>query len=112
MTVRADRLIADIDRAITSALRTGRVLLGGERTLAMVRLGRVKLVILSSNCPEGLRRSLEEYAKMASIPVYNHPSTSLDLGMVCGKPFPVSAIGVREPGDSNILDVMGVGYVE
>jgi len=28
---------------------------------------------------------------------------SIDLGAVCGKPFMVSALAIREPGDSDIL---------
>jgi large subunit ribosomal protein L30e len=27
----------------------------------------------------------------------------IDLGAVCGKPFKISALTIREPGDSDIL---------
>ncbi len=30
---------------------------------------------------------------------------SSDLGALCGKPFGVSALTIREPGDSNILKI-------
>ena len=43
------------------------------------------------------------YAKMSSIPVVIYKGTSIDLGMICGKPFMVSALTIREPGDSDIL---------
>jgi large subunit ribosomal protein L30e len=34
--------------------------------------------------------------------------TSLDLAAVCGKPFSVSALSIREPGDSEILKLMEI----
>jgi large subunit ribosomal protein L30e len=38
------------------------------------------------------------------VSIYN--GTSLDLGAVCGKPFEVSALSIKEPGDSNILKIV------
>jgi large subunit ribosomal protein L30e len=38
--------------------------------------------------------------------VIHHQKDSLDLGVLCGKPFPVSTIVVNDPGDSKILDVV------
>jgi hypothetical protein len=29
----------------------------------------------------------------------------LDLAAVCGKPFTISALSIREPGDSEILEL-------
>jgi large subunit ribosomal protein L30e len=104
--------MVDIDRALLSVSRTGRVTFGAKRTNALLKLKRVKLVVLSANCPGALREELEEGAKMAEVPIYHYAGTSLDLGEVCGKPFPISAMGVREPGDSDILSAVGVSDVE
>jgi ribosomal protein L30E len=30
----------------------------------------------------------------------------MDLGTLCGKPFPVSAMVISDPGDSKILDLV------
>jgi len=32
--------------------------------------------------------------------------SSLDLGALCERPFPVSAMVVREPGDSEVLKLV------
>jgi len=34
------------------------------------------------------------------------------LAALCGKPFVISALSIREPGDSEILKVMKKGEVE
>ena len=34
-----------------------------------------------------------------------YKGSSVDLGMTCGKRFAVSALTVKEPGDSSILDI-------
>jgi ribosomal protein L30E len=38
--------------------------------------------------------------------VIRHQKDSQDLGVLCGKPFPVSTIVVSDPGDSKILDIV------
>jgi large subunit ribosomal protein L30e len=48
---------------------------------------------------------IENYCQLAEIPVSVYKGSSLDLGAVCGKPFEVSALTVKEPGDSNILKI-------
>jgi large subunit ribosomal protein L30e len=35
-----------------------------------------------------------------------HAKDSIDLGVLCGKPFPVSALVVLETGDSRILELV------
>ncbi len=64
------------------------------------------MAILSSNCPERIREDLETLGRLSEIPVIRHSKDSLDLGILCGKPFPVSAIVINDPGDSKILETM------
>jgi large subunit ribosomal protein L30e len=35
-----------------------------------------------------------------------YKGTSTDLAMVCGKPFIISALTIRDPGDSDILKLV------
>ncbi|RLG95322.1 50S ribosomal protein L30e, partial [Candidatus Bathyarchaeota archaeon] len=49
---------------------------------------------------------LEYYCKLSGIPLIVYDGTSLELGAVCGKPFTVSAMTIREPGDSDIMKVV------
>ena len=88
------------------AINTGRVHLGSKVALREMRRGRARIAILSSNCPEDTRETIENYGQLSEIPVLRHQKDSLDLGVLCGKPFPVSTIVVNDPGDSKILDIL------
>jgi large subunit ribosomal protein L30e len=95
--------MTDINKAIATAVKTGKVMLGGSNAAKNAKLGRARMIILSSNCPAVIRDDVNYYAKLSGIPVVIYKGNSIDLGMVCGKPFMVSALTVREPGDSDIL---------
>jgi large subunit ribosomal protein L30e len=84
-------------------VRTGKVTFGTKNALETVRTGKARLIIIAANCQRSIRESIDYYGKISDIPVIIYKGTSIDLGAACGKPFIVSAITVREPGDSDIL---------
>ena len=96
---------SDISKSIRIAVKTGSVSFGFESTLEAIKRGRAKLVILAGNCPESIMSRIEYYSKLSQIPVFRFGSSSWDLGSTCGKPFMVSAMVIREQGDSNILQI-------
>jgi large subunit ribosomal protein L30e len=97
--------VADLDTALTIAVKTGKVLFGANSTLNSAMSGKVQLIIAASNCPKKLRTELEYHCKLSKIPVLTYPKTGLDLGRVCNKPFVVSALAIRDPGDSDIVKI-------
>jgi large subunit ribosomal protein L30e len=96
----------DIDKAISTAVKTGKVSFGANSAVQNAKTGRAKLIILAANCPKGEREDIEYYCKLSKVPVITHRGSSLDLAAICGKLFSVSALSIREPGDSEILGVM------
>lgn len=97
--------MSSLDQELRMAISTGKVYLGSKVAVREMRRGRAKMAILSSNCPEEIRESVENHGKLSGIPVLRHKKDSLDLGVLCGKPFPVSSIVINDPGDSKILDL-------
>ena len=95
--------MADLDTALTIAVKTGKVLFGANSTLNSAMSGKVQLVIAASNCPKKLRTELEYYCKISKIPFLAYPKTGLELGRLCSKPFVVSALAIRDSGDSDIV---------
>lgn len=93
----------DVNKAIVTTVKTGKVLFGVNNAVRNAKTGKAKLVIVASNCPQKTRDDIEYYCKLSNIPVVIYNGTSIDLGAVCGKAFTVSALTVREPGDSEIL---------
>jgi len=95
----------DVNKAIATAAKTGKVQFGANSTLSNVKAKKCKLVIVASNCPQKTRDCIEYYCKVSGIPVSIYKGSSVELGAVCGKPFEVSALSVKEAGDSNILKI-------
>jgi large subunit ribosomal protein L30e len=93
----------DVEKAIATAVKTGKVSLGAASAVQNAQTGRAKLIILAANCPKNVRGDVEYYSRLSKVPLITFKGTSLDLAAVCGKPFSVSALSIREPGDSEIL---------
>jgi len=94
------------DQQLRLALSTGRVQLGSKQAVRELRRGRAKMAIISANCPKEVREKIETFGRLGNIPVLVHENDSVDLGILCGKPYPVSAIVINDPGDSRILDLV------
>jgi large subunit ribosomal protein L30e len=95
----------DVDKAIATAVKTGKVSFGVNSAIQNAKTGKAKLIILAANCPQNTREDIEYYCKMSNVPLITHRGSSLDLAAICGKPFTVSALSIREPGDSEILSL-------
>jgi len=93
----------DVNKAIGTTVKTGKVLFGANKAVENVKLGRAKLIVLASNCPRKIVEDIMNYSRFSNVPVVIYKGTSIDLGAACGKPFMVSALTVREPGDSDIM---------
>ena len=91
-------MMIDMARALKTAATTGDVRFGLAETKKSVKKGEAKLVVVANNCPE--KSFLPEGSRLRLI-VYN--GTNVELGNACGKPFPISALAVVSPGESNIL---------
>ncbi|MDD1762856.1 MAG: 50S ribosomal protein L30e [Methanothrix sp.] len=89
----------NVDRALRSSIRTGKVLLGSNRTVEAGLNGQAKLIVYSADCPVDVRMHLEA----VDVPVYGYQGMGKDLGSACGKPFSVAALAIIEPGDSEIM---------
>jgi len=90
---------------IRNAVDKGKVLLGAKESLNATLNKEAKLVIMSSNCPRPQREDLERYSGISKVKIYRFKGTSMELGSVCGKPFPVSMLAVLDPGESEVLNL-------
>ncbi len=98
--------MVDISKAVRMAVDTGKVKFGTRDGIKAALKGDAKLILLSSNCPEETRSDITRHAKLSGVQVHVFAGTSFELGSLCGKPFPVSALCIFEPGNSNILEII------
>jgi large subunit ribosomal protein L30e len=98
--------VTDIGRELQVAMNTGRVVIGFEETKKAVLAGTPKMVILAANAPRWARDDIEYYARLAGIPVFIFPGSSIELGAAAKRPHRIMAIAVIEPGQSEILKLV------
>lgn len=91
----------DVNRALRTAVQSGKVLLGGDQTRKAIEKGEAKLVVLASNHPD--IEGIESTASTAGVPVYRYMGRGMELGPAVGKPFSVGALAILDPGESDIM---------
>ncbi len=90
----------DLNHALKVALETGKVKIGLTETRAAAEAKKAKLLIIAKSCPDERLRTDRTVGK---IPVYHFDGSAVELGQACGKPFPISAMAIVDPGSSAIL---------
>lgn len=91
--------------AVRLAVESGKVKFGARTGIMASLLGKAKLFVLASNTPKETKEKVEKYSKISGIPLIRFDGTSMELGSVCGRPFPVSVLSVYEEGSSNIMEL-------
>lgn len=93
----------DIKQDISSVIKTGKVFIGSNRVISALLTSNPKLILISSNCPNRIKEGIIYYSQLSNAPYYITKDNSIELGSVCGKPFPVSTLCIMDEGESNIL---------
>jgi large subunit ribosomal protein L30e len=89
----------NVDKSLIKAVKTGKVIVGANRTMDAAADGSAKMVVLASNCPEYIKQKIQA----TNVPVLVYGGTSVELGPVCGKPFTIAAMAILDAGESDIL---------
>ncbi len=71
-----------------------KAIVGTNRTLKLLKLGKIAKVVLAKNVPEDIRKDIEYYAKLANVEVIQLDVENVELGAMVGKPFKVTVIGI------------------
>jgi large subunit ribosomal protein L30e len=87
----------DVARALKVATDTGDVRFGLREVRRTLKARSAKLVVLAANCPP------DRLPDVGSTRVHRFAGTNVELGAACGVPFPVAAVAILSPGESNIL---------
>ena len=92
----------DLAHALKVALETGKVELGLTQTLAAAEAKKARLLIVAKTCPNA---KLTKDRTVGKVPIYHYEGTAVELGQACGRPFPISAMAILDPGSSAILSL-------
>jgi len=91
---------------LRNAVDTGKVIYGTKETIRECLVGDPKLIIVSKTIKSILKKQLEYYAKLLNVTLIDYYESGSELGSVCGKPYSISVVTVRDFGQSSIVDVI------
>lgn len=81
---------------IRKLLKSKSLIIGSERTLKNLKLGKVSKVYVSSNCSEKTKGAIEHYSKLSNTNVIKLKYPNDELGTVCKKPFSISVLSAMK----------------
>ena len=77
---------------IRSAIKLNKVIIGYNESVNYLKTNTQQMIIVANNLPISVRKEIEHNAKIAKTKFEVFDGTSRELGVVCGKPFPVTTI--------------------
>ena len=75
---------------LKKALKDGKLNIGTEETIKLLKNKKVKEVFVSSNCSEDVKDRIKKYCKISECKFSQLEENSKDLGAICKKPFSIS----------------------
>ena len=79
---------------IKKLIKAGNVIIGTEKSLKGLKLGRIERIMVSSNCPEKVEKDINYYAGLSGTEVQKLDYPNDELGVICKKPFSISVLAV------------------
>ncbi|MEK6827998.1 MAG: ribosomal L7Ae/L30e/S12e/Gadd45 family protein [Nanoarchaeota archaeon] len=84
-----------IDAAeIKKMLKAGNIVIGTERAMKNLKLGKVQKVLMSSNCPARVESNINYYAGLSGAELYKLDYPNDELSVICKKPFSISVLAL------------------
>lgn len=83
-----------IETEIRTAADAKKLLIGAKSVTKKLKFGQLSKVIISSDCPDSMKTTLEQDAKLAGIPLEVWRGSSTELGAICRKPFTAAVVGI------------------
>lgn len=72
----------------------GKLVTGTNEVMKQLRQNKLAMVFLSSNCPEKVREDAKKQCEAAGCELAELAVPNDELGVLCKKPFSISAVGV------------------
>lgn len=75
-------------------LKEKNLVIGRERTIKNLKLGKVDKVVVTLNCPEKVQEDIDYYAGLGKAEVLKIKYPNEELGIICKKPFAISVLSI------------------
>lgn len=72
----------------------GKLVLGAEEAVKLLKLNRLARVFVAANCPEPVRENIRRYCTTPDCELVELSIPNDELGILCRKPFSVAVVGI------------------
>jgi len=79
---------------IKDAMAKKKLVVGTDRTIKNIKLGKESKVFISKNCPKDVKDDLERYSKISKVEVSMLEMSNEELSIICKKPYSISVLGI------------------
>jgi large subunit ribosomal protein L30e len=87
---RIDKKIVELRDLISEK----KVIVGTERTIKALKLGKIEKIFLASNCKQKAKDDIKQYSKLSKATVSQLRYPNDELGVLCKKPYSISVLGL------------------
>ncbi len=94
------------EQELRNVIETGEIVSGTNNVEKELLIGDPKLLIISKTVDKRYKDLFLYYSDILNIRTVEYIEKSKDLGSVCGKPFGVSALIVKDFGKSMLLEAL------
>ena len=85
--------MSDIEE-IKKNLKTGKLIIGTEKTEKQLKLGKILKVFIASNCKDSTRKDIEYYCGLSGVELIGLDLPKDELGIACKKPFAIAVLSL------------------
>ena len=86
----------ELRKEIQDAIKSGNVVIGYRESLELIKNGTPRLVVLANNAPENKLEEITHNVQLSSVELDVFDGDSKELGLICGKPFPVLVLVIKK----------------
>lgn len=81
---------------IQSTLKAGKVVIGYKKSLEFIKTDSPKLIVMANNIPKKEHKEVEHNAKLSGAKIEIFGGSSKELGVICGRPFPIMLLVIKK----------------
>jgi len=85
----------DLEKTIKEKLKEDKVIIGFKSVIKILKKDNPQMVVLANNIPEENKNMIMHNAQISNVEIKEYPNDSVNLGLLCGKPFPISVLAIK-----------------
>jgi len=85
----------ELETLIKEKIKQNKIIIGYKTVIKSLKNDHPELIVIAANTPADKKKMIEHNAKISKIQVKEYSKDSVDLGLLCGKPFSVSVLAIK-----------------